>query len=143
MTKEKGGCKVGKKEPKGGCKEGKKKVQKHKKKPPLKKFKIVEEKPKAKPKQKPPPKAKKLTMKEVEDSDAFDKSKYEDNYQDLVERFIDGRGSEEKQLDRASSRASAFIVRQTKKLAKKEKVTSVKQLVDAINKISFNKFTDM
>jgi len=31
MTKEKGGCKVGKKEPKGGCKEGKKKVAPKKK----------------------------------------------------------------------------------------------------------------
>ena len=108
--------------------------KKHKKKPPLKNFKIVGEKK---------PKAKKLTMKEVEDSDAFDKSKYKDFYFDLVSDFIDGKGSTEKQLDRADAKAYSFVLRQTKKLAKKEKVTSVEELVDAINKLPFRKFTDM
>jgi len=126
----------------------KKKGEETKEEPKKKKKKKIfllpkKEEPKKPAKKETKPKAKKLTMKEVEDSDAFDKSKYKDFYFDLVERFIDGKGSEEKQLDRAGSRAYSFIIRQTKKLAKKEKVISVKQLVDAINKISFNDFRDM
>ncbi len=101
------------------------------KKPPLKKVKIVEEKPK-----------KQLTMKEVEQSNAFDKSKYKDFYFDLAEGFIDGKGSQQKQLERAHSKAYSFIIRQNKKIAKKEKVTSVKELVDAINKLSYDDFLD-
>jgi hypothetical protein len=150
---DKGGCKIGKKSDKGGCKIGKKKIETEKK----KKFKVKNPgKPlvvKPKPKEmeeKPKPKKKvlkvrnpskpivigKINYDKVEE--ALDKAFINNFYPDYIEMYLDGRGSEEKQLERASIKVGRAITKLLKKTAKEKKFTTNKQLIDYWIKNKFN-----
>lgn len=92
--------------------------------------------PRGVPRKKPEPvkkaPAKKMSVKEIVDKiDDMGLGKHQDLfYPDIVDMFIDGRGSEEKQLDRASNKASAYIKRKIKEAVKKEKIKSVEEFYD-------------
>jgi len=87
------------------------------------------------PKASPPPKPKaepkgkeKLDIQKVVDE--LSKQFIDDRYQDYIEMYLDGRGSEERQLDRASERVVSVIYRIIKRTAKEKKFTTDKQLID-------------
>jgi len=60
----------------------------------------------------------------------LDKAFINNNYPDYIEMFLDGRGSQEKQLERASGRVAKAITRLLKKTAKDKKFTKNKELSD-------------
>ena len=71
-------------------------------------------------------------------------------YQDIIEMFIDGRGSEEKQLMRASERAAIYIRKRTRQYAKKEKIKTtkdfikkIKENIDSYPKSNFRDWLDL
>lgn len=59
-----------------------------------------------------------------------------DIFPDILEDFVDGKGSEEKQLDRASRAAGRFITRQIKKAIKKDKIKTVEEFESKYNTLS-------
>lgn len=89
------------------------------------------EKPKAKSPPKPKaksPEKKKIDFDKVNDELA--KKFINDKYQDYIEMYLDGRGSEEKQLDRASGRVYTVIMRILKRTAREMKFKTDKELID-------------
>ena len=51
-------------------------------------------------------------------------------YPDWIEMFLDGKGSEDKQLERASGRVGNAIIRLLKRTVKKQKFKTDKELID-------------
>ena len=76
-----------------------------------------------------PPK-KKFDVDEIEEKL---RKKIDDVYTDLIERFIDGRGSETAQLNRASMRAGKYVIRRIKQYAKEEKIKTTEDFIKKIN----------
>jgi N-acetylmuramoyl-L-alanine amidase CwlA len=118
IVRNKGGCETGRKEePKGGCKVGKKK--------------LTEPKPKIKLIVRNPGKGKVIgTINYDKVEQELDKSFINNSYQDYIEMFLDGKGSQEKQLEKASGKVSKAITKLLKKTAKEKKFTTNKQLTD-------------
>lgn len=85
-------------------------------------------------------KAQKKEQKKMEKNKLVEKIEqgefFTDIYMDVVEDFLDGRGSEEKQLDRASVKAGSFIRKQIKKAIKKDKIKTVEEFNSKYNTIS-------
>lgn len=50
-----------------------------------------------------------------------------DDFPDYIEMFLDGRGRQEKQLERASAKASRYLTRQVKKAIKLGKIKSLEE----------------
>lgn len=90
---------------------------------------VPRKKPEAKkaPVEKAP--VKKMGVKELVDKiDEMGLGEHQDwFYPDIVDMFIDGRGSEEKQLDRASKKANAYTKRRIREAVKKDKIKSVEE----------------
>lgn len=75
---------------------------------------------------------KKMSVKEIVDKiDEMGLGEHQDwFYPDIVDMFIDGKGSEEKQLDRASKKAGAYTKRKIREAVKKDKIKSVNEFYD-------------
>ena len=89
--------------------------------------KVIKKRAEAKPEPKPEGKEK-LDIEKVVDE--LSKQFINDRYQDYIEMYLDGRGSEERQLERASERVVSVIFRIIKRTAKEKKFTTNKQLID-------------
>lgn len=72
--------------------------------------------------------AKKIDYDKVEE--ALDKAFINNSYQDYIEMFLDGKGGEEKQLERASVRVGRAITKVLKRTAKERKFKTDKELID-------------
>jgi len=131
----------GKAKPAEAEKPKKKKLTKEEVKEKVRTAKARNQKPAEKPKAKSPakakspekPKAKSPEKKGIdfdEVNDELAKKFIDNNYQDYIEMYLDGRGSEEKQLDRASGRVATVIMRILKRTAREMKFKTDKELID-------------
>jgi len=90
-----------------------------------------------KPKKKAEPKKKNgIDYDEVEEK--LDKAFINDFYVDYLEMFLDGKGSEDKQMERAGKKLGKSITRVLKKTAKEKKFTTNKELIDYWTKNKYN-----
>jgi len=85
-------------------------------------------KKKAEPKKAEPKKKNGIDYDEVEEK--LDKAFINNFYLDYLEMFLDGKGSEDKQMERASKKLGKAITRVLKKTAKEKKFTTNKELID-------------
>ena len=92
---------------------------------PKKKKLVIKEKPKA-PAKKEAPKGIDYDNVETKLDTAF----INNYYPDWIEMFLDGKGSEDKQLERASGRVGNAITRLLKRTVKKQKFKTDKELID-------------